>query len=142
MEFCNMIRLILTGGISQMTSGSKQQTDPRHTLSYIERAPVTVPFFDSTYRIPLSPLLTVRSVFQRTVTQFYFRENGIFRRACEVRMRHLDVIPFISYFIGLRLRVAFGMHYTADPLSVIWRWHHWRAIREHQRYRNRSLSRI
>jgi hypothetical protein len=48
-------------------------------------------------------------------------------------MRHLDAVPFLGYFIKLRLRVALGMHYTAAPLGLTWRWHHYRAIKDYER---------
>lgn len=42
----------------------------------------------------------------------------------------IEVADFITYFIGLRLSVALGQHYTAEPLDVRWRWRHRRRQRQ------------
>ena len=56
-------------------------------------------------------------------------------------VRHLEVIPFLFHFIRLRLSVAIGLFYTAEPLGISWRWRQWRYVRKVQdarknRYRN------
>jgi hypothetical protein len=50
-------------------------------------------------------------------------------------MRRLDVVPFLFHFIGLRVSVAMGRYYTADPLNFRWRLQQWRHIRK-MRYRS------
>jgi len=50
-------------------------------------------------------------------------------------MRHLDAISFIGYFIKLRLGVALGLYYTAEPLGLAWRWRKWRYIQRVRRGR-------
>ncbi len=37
----------------------------------------------------------------------------------------MKVIKFALYYLKLRLSVLLGIHQTANPLSIAWRWNHW-----------------
>lgn len=50
----------------------------------------------------------------------------------------LDVAEFSAKYVKLRVAVALGQYYTAEPLSISWRWRHWRhprlqPVRQNQR---------
>jgi hypothetical protein len=47
--------------------------------------------------------------------------------------RAMNVISFALYYIRLRTSIAFGFHYTAEPLGIRWRWHQWNHIRKVRR---------
>lgn len=51
-------------------------------------------------------------------------------------MRYLKPVNFLAYYLRLRLAVMLGMHRTANPTGIAWRWRHWDAIR-----RERSMGR-
>ena len=42
----------------------------------------------------------------------------------------INILSFARYFVALRLRTALGLHATANPLTISWRWKHWKHIRE------------
>jgi hypothetical protein len=45
----------------------------------------------------------------------------------------MNVLSFALYYIRLRTSVAFGFHYTAEPLDIRWRWHQWNHIQKVRR---------
>jgi hypothetical protein len=42
-------------------------------------------------------------------------------------------VTFGFYYVRLRLAVVFGLHRTANPLDVAWRWRHFDAMRNHRK---------
>lgn len=52
-------------------------------------------------------------------------------------MRTLEAISFLWYFVRLRLNVALGQYYTANPIDIRWRWRYYQHLQqiEHRRHR-------
>lgn len=48
----------------------------------------------------------------------------------------MNKILFLLYYIKLRLSVAAGIHHTANPLDIKWRWNYWRNKRRIQQKRD------
>ncbi|MCB1025825.1 MAG: hypothetical protein KDB79_15630 [Acidobacteria bacterium] len=40
--------------------------------------------------------------------------------------KSLMLMGFGYYFIKLKLLVVFGLHHTANPLDLRWRWNYWK----------------
>ncbi len=49
----------------------------------------------------------------------------------------MNVILFSLYYGKLRLGVRLGIHQTANPLDLKWRWNHWQD--KYRRRRSRIL---
>ena len=43
--------------------------------------------------------------------------------------RQRDAVAFFLYFVRLRLNLILGQYYTANPVDIRWRWHHWQRIK-------------
>lgn len=50
----------------------------------------------------------------------------------------MKVILFSIYYCKLQLSVLLGIHQTANPLSLNWRWKYWQS--KYQRQHHRRLS--
>jgi hypothetical protein len=51
-----------------------------------------------------------------------------------------DAVSFLIYFLRLRLNIALGQYYTANPVDIKWRWRHWRQIKVIEQGRGPHLS--
>jgi hypothetical protein len=49
-------------------------------------------------------------------------------RANQSIQKILAPLTFAAYYIRLRVAVAIGLHHTAFPLGVVWRWRHWAHV--------------
>jgi hypothetical protein len=44
----------------------------------------------------------------------------------------MQVILFVFYYWNLRFRILFGIHKTVNPVSLKWRWQHWKYRQTHR----------
>jgi hypothetical protein len=51
-----------------------------------------------------------------------------------------DAVSFLIYFLRLRLSIALGQYYTANPVSFKWRWRHWQQIKAIEHARDVNFS--
>ena len=42
---------------------------------------------------------------------------------------------FVVYYVQMRLSVLLGIHHTANPTDISWRWRHWDSIRNNRKIR-------
>ena len=42
----------------------------------------------------------------------------------------MKILRFTAYYCWLRLKIFFGMHLTANPTDLRWRWKYWNQQRE------------
>jgi hypothetical protein len=47
----------------------------------------------------------------------------------------MNVIGFVFYYLKLCVSVAAGLHHTAHPISIGWRWKYWNFRQEERRFR-------
>ena len=64
----------------------------------------------------------------------YFREN-------------MRIILFLFHYLSLRLSVLFGLHLTANPLNLQWRWRQWNhnylaQLRRMSKIQDKRLNKI
>jgi len=49
----------------------------------------------------------------------------------------MNVLSFLNYYIRLRVGIAFGSRYTAEPLGIRWRWKQWNHIQKIRRHHHK-----
>ena len=45
----------------------------------------------------------------------------------------MRIISFTIYYIKLRVGVFLGLHLTANPIDLRWRWHYWNHAARHRK---------
>lgn len=51
----------------------------------------------------------------------------------------LKVFLFLIYYVRKCLSVFFRLYHTANPLSLRWRWHHWKTGYERQNHKRNKI---
>lgn len=51
----------------------------------------------------------------------------------------LKVFLFLIYYLRKCLSIFFGLHHTSNPISLGWRWNHWKAGYERQKHKKRMM---
>ena len=51
----------------------------------------------------------------------------------------LKVLLFLKYYLQKRLSVFCRIYHTSNPLTLRWRWHHWKKIYESQKKAEQAI---